>query len=671
MYLFFMLLQLFVGSPAIAQSTDEKRIVGVFVDEEDDFQRIEFCDNGDYYERNESRGTYEIIDGEIHCNALGLSYSHMIFQIDGECLRDEVNDRWIRSKSFVYPWKERIPYTIRFQDKVTREFLTNLRVSYEILNQSGKYIAPTVRGFEIDEDGSMVIDAPISCSISLQLHADYIHCSNDNVRLVVRSTDLNRSQVVQVKRGQSVSGIVVHADTRQPVPNVVLTPVAFGHPISYADDSRKVISRKDGSFHLQCLDEECGFNVKHPLFRPISEKRFKNGEKTEGVVIELEPGDSLRGTVRNPFGQPLKDVDVSLERDSWFERNSTMTDEQGNFEFHGLNLSSKKKIRFSEDKHLSAELAITGTHEISITMSPKPRLKVELPREFVRDGMELSAGRCSDQNEDPLSFECVTKKIDSENRELVLFFDSTEEFQNCKEIWVGAKAPGFAFWETHLSVSSRSTHDQLIVRPAFPEGFSIRGRIDAGAVEKEQVRENRIRVKVIPVEIPTTDIIGVTSQRVAMGTQEAEVDAHGNFELENALPGRYSLEIDGCIPTTYQIDIVVAESDLNLGDIEIKKCGTLRGSIDFLPKEQDDFAFTKCEISYYPTWLESLFAQFIGEKPDPWKPFEVMTDENGEFVAESIPAGDVQVKVTQFMRFSRTAVATVRNGKTSKVVIEK
>lgn len=665
MYLFFMLLLFLVGPPAIAQSTDRATILGVFVDEKYDFQRIEFCENGDYYQSNTSRGTYEIIDGEIHCKELGLSYSHLKYRIEGEGLTDEVKERLIRSKSFVYPWKERIPYEIRFQDKVTGEFLTNLRVSYEIRNPSGKYIAPTVRGFEIDEDGSMVIDAPQSCSIYLQLHAEYIHCTKDDERLIVRSTDLNRSKVVQVERGQSVSGIVVHAGTRQPVPNARITPLCFGVQLNYSDFEKAILSDKDGRFHLQCVDEECGFNVEHPLFRPITEKRFPNGEKTEGVVIELDPGDSLRGTVRNQLGQPLKDVDVSIQ-----DQESTTTDEEGNFELHGLDLSSKKTVIFSSDEYESVIRAITGIDEISVSMSPKPRLKIEVPPEYVREGMVLSAGPCAAQNKDLSYTDFASKRIDSKNRDLVLFFYSVEEFQNCKEIWVGAQASGRAFWETHISLSKQSSHDRLIVQPKFPEGFSIRGRIKTDSVDTEQLVKKKLVVRVTPEEIESTNNVRVKRERVVMGTHETEVDDQGNFELKNALPGKYLLEIDGCLPTTYQKDIVVAESDLSLGDIEIKKFGTLRGSIDFLPEEQEDFIFTTCEISYHPTWFESLSAEFLGSKPAPWKPFEIMTDEKGEFVAENVPAGEVQVSLSGFMRGSRAAIATVRTGKTSKVVIK-
>ncbi len=167
--------------------------------------------------------------------------------------------------------------------------------------------------------GTILIDAPQSCSISLGVRArDYLQGWSYPVyrTYVVQTDDTRRRFEVALRRGAAVRGVIRAENTGKPVAGARISPIVFMPPSFTNDPDRFVTSDENGRFELHGVDLGLGITAEHPEYLEtrldFDPDAFHVGEDgSASVEIALRSGPDLHGTVRDPQGNPVEGVQVS------------------------------------------------------------------------------------------------------------------------------------------------------------------------------------------------------------------------------------------------------------------------------------------------------------------------------------------------------------------------
>ncbi len=164
--------------------------------------------------------------------------------------------------------------------------------------------------------GTFVVQAPPACLLFVGVRSRDIKAGAPQFHsFVIRSSDKQRRETVELERGTTVHGTVRDAATRKPIAGATIRPrIVYGMDYYPGLEDRHARSDQDGRYQLDGVALEFGVSAYHPDYG--GDGYSVDVEKGEGLRfdVDLKPleRDSLRGTVRDAEGRPVEGVTVSV-----------------------------------------------------------------------------------------------------------------------------------------------------------------------------------------------------------------------------------------------------------------------------------------------------------------------------------------------------------------------
>ncbi|MEI6219549.1 MAG: carboxypeptidase-like regulatory domain-containing protein, partial [bacterium] len=187
------------------------------------------------------------------------------------------------------------------------------------------------------ENGTLVIDAPLSCDLTVCVDSpDYLNEYGNWGIFTIDSEDDSRSFELQLRKGATLRGTVTAAVGGEPVAGARVSAIISSSPDAHGLDlERSVVTDEHGKFVLRGMDPELGISVSHgsylafdgsdianhakrlPSFDMSARIALRKGEQTLGttasaVVLKHESLTEVRGTVVGPDGKPVEHFEVVL-----------------------------------------------------------------------------------------------------------------------------------------------------------------------------------------------------------------------------------------------------------------------------------------------------------------------------------------------------------------------
>jgi hypothetical protein len=450
----------------------------------------------------------------------------------------------------------------------------------------------------------------------------------------------------ELERGLLVRGKVIDAKTREPVDGASVAPMTFTPSIVSPDYDRSIATDRKGSFRLSGVSN-WGIEVFH---QDYYRKKVDTGEMNKipnepdvlEVEIALESGEPAYGIVRDPEGNPIRDVNITD-----YTGKKTKTDKEGRF----IIKSSHRELDFRRDgyDYLSNRFANLNT-ELSVVLKPLFRIKgcVLRPDKKPVTKFVIAAGA----GKIPQSFETTEKVVEDPNGQ---FDIAVKEAYDADTIWVGIRADGFAPWEGY---ASPKVSDNLNV--ILQEGVIVDGEIkDLGGKGREY------RLLMFPVRPKPDSNIGDTTPVITLLLHELSLDRDGKFAFKDVRPGQYKLCVFGKGITPVVQSLTVPVEGLHLDTISLQGTGKVIGSITDAKGKPQKFRSGYISIARFdlPREAADNNAYIIHFK----------TDEAGNFQVEEVPVGTAHIclnyMITADMVGTQTEEITIKEGETTTVNI--
>ncbi len=149
----------------------------------------------------------------------------------------------------------------------------------------------------------------------------------------------------------SITGKLIHADTKQPLENISLELYDYRVGAAHPTLVQKIISSANGSFQFKDVipaiytirfdQTDHRQFVPHAISLPLSLRNISN------VVFEIEQYGTATGKVTDQHGQPIANAEVELLTNN-SDLTRVMTDQQGRYIFPRL--STARQIKQSEEE---------------------------------------------------------------------------------------------------------------------------------------------------------------------------------------------------------------------------------------------------------------------------------------------------------------------------------
>jgi hypothetical protein len=523
-------------------------------------------------------------------------------------------------------------------DRDSQKPVARFTYDYRIFNSTASFDPLLVSPVEVhSNNGSFEILAPKSCAIELHIHNDKI-IELTTLRHLT-SNNGERKLEILVNYGKTLSGTVVEASSGRPIGGARVAPyipVNFGWAGDY---SRTVSTDPTGKFTISGLDpKHGGIEVRHGNYLKAVFYGLDELEETDGseVLIELETGERLFGRVTNPVGEPLPDVTVDDGAGK-----TVKTNNRGEFELH----SPEKWDTDNEDNpayHLDFEKpGFLGTtlnpnsandNGFSVILSPMPSLSVIVTDTDGRSitNCDISAGVGLEP--DPSC--CTATTISNTEGRGSIQVDTNLDYSNSRKVWIGVRAPRFAFWETTVEIWEGSKLVQAMLK---------RGRTVAGTVKGDKYWLMDTSVELLPDKLFNEENSkSQPSQRQLMMRTIKTVDQDGKFTFKDVAAGTYTLTVHGPSISPMSTTISVADSDVVAEEIILHGLGNVKG-IAFEPWAADitsrPWAFKEGYIYFADNQGLTNYEVFPHLTP-----IRFVTDEQGRFHVEGVPTGTVEVR---------------------------
>jgi hypothetical protein len=409
--------------------------------------------------------------------------------------------------------------------------------------------------------GTVVIQAPTACCLHVKVRSKDLKAGSRNDReFIIRSDDNRRRVVMKLERGVTVHGTVRDATTRKPIVGATVTLASMNFIWSAGDEDRQAITDERGRYELHGVDPEHGVWASHPDYGGTDDamKEKKPGEPLFDVYLKPRDILTLRGTVRDPDGQPLEGVAVANDKGN----GHTTTD--GTYALRATYYA----LKYSKEGYV--------TRELSGDEAKKDGLVVVLERQVPLGGRVL--GRDGRPVE---SFKMLVGP--GQSTKASFYIPSVERavkdpagrfaigLDQGGRTWVGIRAEGYAFWEAWADVA-RSGHT-LVVQ--LQPGVSISGKILAppGGLAGLQARL-----------VPRRDLedgrgLGSSWHVKDWAAMTTTVVGDVVLRFDHVQPDRYTLRLSGPGVTPRTMAIDVSAEGLDLGRVRLAGRGRIEGRV--------------------------------------------------------------------------------------------
>jgi hypothetical protein len=624
---------------------------GIYIEEKSPHNRIELLSDGRYYQvGGSSSGTWQKNEGRLVC--ITNRGERTEFLILGGKLADAEGQTWIPLAARPpIPWKDASPLSIIVLDEVTRAPLKEFSYTYTLKTATETYDPLIVRPIAVrSESGTCSILAPRSCEIEIQIEGPTIVGGYGSWhKHVVFAANTDRRIEVPVKTGLVVEGIAVDGRTRHPIEGVLVSPLVFAPPGFRSDRNRAVRSDAHGKFRIGGISPDFGINAWHPDYVD-----FVAGKVADGK-IELDPGEVITGTVRDPSGKALTGVNVADGGDK-----TVQTRSDGSFVLRGASrrgVNQTYNLDFAKEGYLNSKFSCKPPVQgaISIVLNPQPRVSGHVLDASGRpiSQFTIHAG----PGKEPGTWCCSSKAVSDRTGSFSLPIRT--DYGEDGRVWIGVKAPGYAPWEWAIDIQRQSS--EIVAN--LKVGVCVRGSIKA----HDGCRV--ITAKLLPRPLEKDTLTGDASQRQELGRMEMPVDARGVFRFDHVALGAYVLAVAGPTISPIGREIQVREADVDVGALAVSGTGSLVGVVYDHDQRGRPWAFADCNVTFSDGLDAAL--RFGDRQFKHLAPIEFKTDEQGRFRLDNVPVGNVAVNIpyqlTADMFDAYVRLATVREGSVTEV----
>ncbi len=616
---------------------------GVYVNKQSPYYRIEFLKDGKSFLGHpyRSHGTYVKEKDTYVCQDERQQETR--YQLKGESLIDQDGDEWVPRDGFLkMPWMDLSPVTMIVLDRETRSPVTKFSYTYSISTPGAKYDPLLVRPIKVHSaDGSFVLSAPPSCEIHTRIE-DAAILGGFGTRKAYPLTTENKLRRIEVlvDLGSDIKGIVVDKRTGRPLRGAIVSPIIFTPPLWTPDSDRSIKTDAKGRFTMRGVDYDLGIHVGHPDYFEFNRDGFtkvgeKTGKNTYLARIELESGETLFGTVKDPSGAPLAGVSVSDQAGK-----RVRTDKDGSFVLRSprklsnsrtyLSNSRTYDLSFEKEGHLSRDLRPESADPdgFSVLLQPQPLLTGRVLDSAGQPvtKFEVTAG----VGAEPTRWKCSTAQVTNAKGRFNLRVSTDVDYEKEGTVWIGVRAPGFALWETTVDIWENSKSVTAHLKP----GVVVRGLVE------QRRKKGDITVQLLPRRIHKVRFTRETSQRQQFGRMETTIDEGGSFRFHHVTSGQYILTMSGSAISPFSTGIAVSDTSLDVGKFSTQGRGSVHGVVYEPDGSGKVWAFADGEIYFTDNLGNSNQYAFGHLEPLPFK-----TDEKGQFHVESVPVGTVSLNI--------------------------
>jgi hypothetical protein len=538
------------------------------------------------------------------------------------------------------PAVEMEPVTIELIDARSKKPVGEFQYQYWITSsdQRGNQL-PVEWQVHKEADGPLRILAPKSCVISISWKAtDYIAGFRQSLRGVyVKSTDVDRNYKLELRRGDTISGVVLDAETKLPIEGATVTPSIFTPPGISGDRERAAVTDEQGRFTVRGVEPGLGMKVEHPdyvnqnvsLYR-FGEDKFKNNQvllkslDPSSRRIQTLPATTFKGKVITRAGAPIVGAKIRDEHGKFAE-----TDKNGVF---SIRCSARTSSGFRAESYF---LHVEKDGFISQRVDPeKPDPNAVL---IALEPMFELRGHVVGQNGQPVgSFSLIAepdKRSDRDSDPPIKLSGGTDGFvlrySTAGKRAVVIRADGYAPWLGTVEVSRDLPPTQI----ALTAGVEVKG-----AMILPPIGNSLIRVGLLPDKTPANDRALFCLEN---GEVTAPVEPDGTFRLSHVDPGGYRIIVLVNDMELYSRPLTVAGTGADL-KIELPKTGRIIGQI-FKPSDQNS-KITNGPAESKPWLFASCKIVPKQRGGNTWE-LHFMADENGRFDVGGVPIGDVIVQI--------------------------
>ncbi len=614
------------------------------------------------------------------------------FEHAGDVLVDGDGVRWTRSAP-VWPLQDepRAPLTIQIRDAKSGDPIRDFTFRYRLEAPKGQELPDWVLPRHVvGENGTTTFDAPLSCELTLVVDAlDYLcHGSGRGYHtFAIQPTNTVRNVDVRLERGPTVEGIVLDAETGEPISGAHVAPLVEYHPAIVPNTSRETITDEAGRFTVHAVQDWAGVQVRHERYLTEKQrgyvwlsqgedewdewggKSIKSNvwESVEGnpflkrTEIRLTKAAHLTGTVHSITGEPLADVNIG--RDS----PPTLSRSDGEFDLYYRmpKDGAAWMLAFTKPGFLPQSVEIQGsTNRLDIVLSPQYRIS---GRVLAPDGRPVPKFTLAVGDESDSGYR-HDRRLDVMDPDGRFSIDVNGPLTNV----VSAIAPGYA--ATHVRVELR--RDMPPVELVLKPGLEVTGDL----VAPESVRTNLVvSLKarfdldpwrtLVPEQRPAEHSYSrerYDDKSLRLSDCETRPDAKGAYRFVGVAPGRYTLSVtgDGIIPV--QRFVRIAEARQRLPELTITPLGygVVAGQV-FEPYGAIRYPDNP---QPWPFADGNIFPSIPNESED-GIPFKA--DEQGRYCVSNVPAGPVSLSVQYPVTFdiieAMSATGIVHAGHTTQI----
>lgn len=546
------------------------------------------------------------------------------------------------------PWKNTSQLTLRVVDAATGKPIT--RFGYELtLEAEGRkqeFKRDATQDPVVSVTGQFILQAPRAGLLTGRITGGPIlggYNSWKEWRLT--SDNSTRTLELRVETGVVAAGRVTEIATGRPIEGAKVAPIIFAAPIFVPDEDRSVTTDADGRYRLDGVDPELGVEVLHDDYAS-THRRYAANEPKPRVDFAMRLLPLRRGRILTPDGKPVEGVELSGYRG---ERAVSAPD--GSFAIRSrASLDAKpaanapegsgrpppaenSSLRVSARKPgyltTTAVLSPSADTPVVITMKPVP---VAIGRVLDDQGRPLkNFTLAAGEGEHPAAWECEETAVTSPDGRFSIHLANEYAKGNNAGFTLYATAPGFALAE--ISLSPTDAGKPLDIR--LTRGVTLRGTTSA------PLKIAGGSVIIAPMPHVDTSIVGPERQAL-LRKRETSLRPDGSFELTALTPGRHLLvaRAPGMTPLVKLVDVGETPAPLQL---EFRRAGRIVGKLVSRQQAKAPTSFARGEVAWAQDGLDGLTGGASRALPEQvgLVPRDFLTDENGDFVLEDVPAGDV------------------------------
>jgi hypothetical protein len=528
------------------------------------------------------------------------------------------------------------PVTVSVIDNETGEPVTTF--TYQFWYSAPGRTSPARETWQPVESpsGTAVIQAPTACRLYVKVRSKDLKAGSRNDReFIIRSDDKRRRVVIKLERGATVHGTVRDATTRKPIARATVTPATMSFNWNARDEERQATTDERGHYELHGVDPEHGVRASHPDYSDAKEEK-KPGEPLFDIYLKPKVSLTLRGTVRDPDGQPLEGVTVASDK------GIGRTARDGTYSLRATYFA----LKYCKEGYVTRELSGDEVKKDGLVVVLERQVSLG-GRVLGRDGrpvesFELMTGPGWSTN-DSWYIPSINRSVKDPSGAFVIALDQGGK------TWIGIRAEGYAPWEAWGDVPPSGRALDVRLQP----GVSVSGKVLAppGGFAGLQAR-------LVPRR-DRDDGRGLGSRDVAKdwATLTATVGGDAILRFDHVRPDRYTIRFAGPGVTPKTLAIDVSAEGLDLGRVRLAGRGRIEGRVSH--PERDGGG-----VWPFASGLVGLPGGPIDELI--W----LDTDEEGRFSVDGVFAGLVYVSFPYRvfdMGFADEWAVQVVEGRTTKV----